>query len=159
MKSIRSDKTDTEEHPSSLAATSAVCCGALFGGIIKVLDKLVELEWDSKQFWLLVYALVIMVLLCSIACFVYSKELRKKKQEATNAPIGTIFGAGAANSAALNDEFGSAFQNELEQLNKERLRSEIQRNKAVTRCAKEARRLILVVAFLLFIRAMNRSGH
>ena len=99
--------------------------------------------------------------------FAFLKEkkqeaLKGKKQEAINAAKGITSAASAfqsAESADLKSELGLEQQDELELLKKKRLRSEIKMHKAVTRCAKEARGLILVVAFWLFINAMNRSDH
>lgn len=158
MMSGESDETKkAEEQPNmSLAATSAVCCGALFGAMVSGVEKLVELEWYSDPFWFLSYALAVETGLFGVACLVFAISLMLKRRKKNV----TVNDATSVNDAVkLNSDFDTEQQDRLEQLKKDRLRSEIQRNKAVTRCAKEARQLILAVAFLLFISAMNRSDH
>lgn len=168
MMSNESEKTKkAEEQPNmSLAATSAVCCGALFGAMVSGVEKLVELDWDSDPFWLLICFLLVETSLFGIACVVFALAFIKEKKHAKrNEAKGITSAASAfqsfesAESADLNSGLGSGQLDELELLKKKRLRSEIKMCKAVTRCAKEARGLIMVVAFWLFINAMNRSDH
>ena len=173
MMSGESDETNkAEEQPNmSLAATSAVCCGALFGAMVSGVEKLVEIDWGSKPFGLLAYILVVAAILFFTACVVFAFAFMKsKKNAANNASKGNTSAASAFQSAESvesadlnrglgNRGLGSGQQDDLEQLNKKRLRSEIKMHKAVTRCAKEARWLIMVVVFWLFINAMNRSDH
>lgn len=58
-----SDETNkAEEQPNmSLAATSAVCCGALFGAMVSGVEKLVEIDWGSKPFCSLLLALFLLL--------------------------------------------------------------------------------------------------
>ncbi len=157
MMSGESEKTEkSEEQLPSIIAIAAVCCSVLFGAMISGLEKLVELEWYSDPFWFLSYALAVETGLFGVACLVFAISLMLKRRKKNV----TVNDATSVNDAVkLNSDFNTEQQDRLEQLKKDRLRSEIQRNKAVTRCAKDARQLILAVAFLLFINAMNRSDH
>ena len=164
MKSDESEKTKkSEQQLPSIVAIAGLCCGALFGAMVSGLEKLVELDWGSKPFGLLAYILVVESLLFGAICVVFALAFFKwKKQEAINAAKGITSAASAfqsVESADLKTELGSEQQDELGLLKKKRLRSEIKMHKAVTRCAKEARQLIMSVAFWLFISAMNRSDH
>ena len=166
--SNESDETKkAEEQPNmSLAATSAVCCGALFGAMVSGVEKLVELDWDSYPFWLLTSILLGEAILFFTACVVFALAFMKSKKNAANNASKGITSAASAfqsvkstESADLDSGLGSGQQDELELLKKKRLRSEIKMHKAVTRCTKEAKWLIMVVAFWLFMSAMNRSDH
>lgn len=161
MKSNESDKPKkAEEQLPSLITIAGVCCGALMGAMVSGVEKLVELDWGSKQFGLLTSILTVESLLFGLACVVFAFAFFKgKKHAAINAANGTTSTANAFQSSDLNSELSSEQQDEFEQLKKERLQSEIKLRKAVTRCAKDARRLILVMGFWLTIRAMRSSDH
>lgn len=84
-----SDEADetkkTAEQLPSIVAIAGVCCGALFGSIISGLEKLVELEWASKPFWLLTDALMAEIFLFTVSCIVFAFSFFKaRKKRAAN---------------------------------------------------------------------------
>ena len=170
MMSNESEKTEKTEKDKgsgkSLFDYALICCGALFTTSCSCFYKLLEFEQDSWQFYYMSVALVISLFLFTLSCgivgFKFKDKMRSSGKDAT---CGGTSVASVFISADLNSGIGSEHLDELVQLQKERLKSEIRMRKAVTRYAKAARRLILVVTFwgctdeLLVISSTDSNGH